>query len=276
MLEFEENRPRRRRTPAVVKTVVVLVLLLFAANLAYRYRRPLVSFLRHGLNIEDDSPAPSEQVQESIPAPEPQIGPFGISDEWLNWRIAKIETPTIPVLAPLLDAAPTSLVLLRYLASISNQKASSAIAARMVELAPRFSRSPTSFEGMVLWRGSRRIGGDGEKQSIRHHFFIPSNATLTFPDCAIDTRYMSFSGDELASDEFSLSTDAITVLSHSLQKDSLEFFVERPLPQEIVNAGGGSWSLELGVTIDGGKRPLRPDGGAARKDEMRARIDFLE
>ena len=87
---------------------------------------------------------------------------------------------------------------------------------------------------------------------------------------------MSFSGDELASDEFSLSTDAITVLSHSLQKDSLEFFVERPLPQEIVNAGVGSWSLELGVTIDGGKRPLRPDGGAARKDEMRARIDFLE
>jgi len=258
MLEFRENQPRRRLAPTVLKVAgaVALVLCAAAALLLPRLRRG-------GTDVPEDPGAASEAAL------------FGPSDEWVVERLAEIDTPTVAGLAPLVEAAPNSLVLLRYLASISNPKAAAAVAARIVELSPRFPRPPTSFEGRILWRGSRRVGGDGTPLVLRHHFLIPSGAARLFRACVVETRFAGFNGEPLAADDFALNPDAATVVSYSVERDALEFFVERPIPSEVAAADGG-WSLELGVATGDGGRPLRPDGGVAPAGGTRVRIDFFE
>ncbi|MBR0056707.1 MAG: hypothetical protein IJP66_05200, partial [Kiritimatiellae bacterium] len=93
---------------------------------------------------------------------------FVPSDEWVRDATSRIAEPTVPQLAPLLQRAPDSPALLRYLASIADARAAAAIDARIAELTQRFPNLPAPLGDEILWRGSR-TEGDG---TIRHCFQV--------------------------------------------------------------------------------------------------------
>lgn len=267
MLEFKENRPERRRlSPTTRVAAGILAFALCAALAAVLVPR----FLR-GRGVAHGA-ASTEGASLSADEAKALLDP---SDEWVLAHVAGIDFPTVANLSPLVEAAPNSLVLLRYLAAITNPRASAVVAARIVELSPRFSQPPASFGGSILWRGSRiarpRGGAEAEPPAIRHHFSIASGAAWLFASCGVRTRYLGFDGKTLAIDDFAPRKAAYTVVSYSEMRDAAEFFVERPIPEGVLASDGG-WALELGVVSDGRDLPLDGDGQGA----TRARIDFLE
>lgn len=270
MLEFEENRPRRKRLPSVLKNIRRVLLL--AATLFFAWK--LI------ISGRDDATSTTDatDTRQTAPAEANAVDDlrFGPSDEWLKAYLSKLDNPTIADLDSLVRRSPYSLELLRYLSSIASPKAKAAVNARILDLTPHFSRKPAGFANKIFWRGSRRpsvpANTSATSNCFRHYFTIPANATENFSGLTVRTSYLNEAGSVEFSEDILLLAEDIFVLSFSATSNSLEFFIDRDIPEKATPRDS-PWSLDLGILHNG--TPLATDA-LNSPDGHYARIDFLQ
>lgn len=203
---------------------------------------------------------------------------FFPSDEWVEAETGALDHPAVAQLERLALAAPYSVPLLRYFASIGNQKAASAVAARIRALSPPMSGQNAVFGGRIAWRGARLVQSpEGEAAGIRLYFSVASKAAAVFRNCIISCRFAGVGGDVLAEDAVHLSTDEMQITSFKSDSDSIDFSVLLPMP-DAVAASDKRWTLNLGVhemTARGAKR-LRPEGKGVRVASGCVVVDSFE
>lgn len=203
---------------------------------------------------------------------------FVPSEEWIDSQIGALERPSVGQLERLATAAPDSITLLRYFASIGNQKAASAVAARIRALSPPMAGRTAVFGGKVVWRGARLVQStDGGIDGIRHYISIPSGAAGVLRSCRFSCAFATPGGGTLAEDIFSFDLDGATVTSFRSETDGIDFSVFRAIP-ETVAASGVRWALSLGVSerTGNGERHLRPEGEGVHIASGRVLVDGFE
>lgn len=209
---------------------------------------------------------------------DPSCVRFFPSDEWVDGQTGALERPSVEPLERLANAAPHSIALLRYFASIGNQKAASAVAARIRALSPPMAGRTAVFGGKVFWRGARlEQSPDGAVAGIRHFFSVPSGAAAVFRDCTFSCAFAAVGGGTLAEDVFRFDPDGATVTSFRSETDGIDFSVLRAIP-DAVAASDIRWALSLGVSerTAGGEKPMRPEGEGVRIVAGRAVADGFE
>lgn len=186
------------------------------------------------------------------------------TDDWVMNKISHIGAITVDNIAPLLERAPDSLALLKFLFANVGGKAREVLLEKIRENSPLFAEQSVNFGDRLVFNGCRvdhsgQKDGDGSP-SLLLYFAITSGAEELVGNTEIRLEYAVRAVSEPYVDFFILELDSMKTISCSTSAGSMVFSIARPLPFHP-EKGHWSFSMSAAATDENPPRLLKARGG---------------
>lgn len=201
---------------------------------------------------------------------------FVPTDNWVEYNLSRMGPLSTESLAPVVERARDSLLLLRFLFENVTGKARDVILRQIRDMAPLFASRQIVFGDNLVFLGPRLTDGEDDgRPHLRLYFSIPSGASDIIPDSRLHIRFQESGNGHGPSTFVLLSPENLRISAFSTNRDSALFSVSVPLEAE---SDGGRFSFILSVErpSEGSFSPMKFSGGMPCADGSGAIIDMFD